>query len=135
MTTFTLEVPDELAARLNELRDHLPALLSEVLNSGTGEQALRRLGSTPSRQVYDEMIEFLASGPTPDEIIAHKASQKMQERLGELLYKNGEGDVTDAECAELDLFESVEDLMGLLKAKARLTDVVRHQSGRSRGSI
>jgi len=77
MTTITVEVPDDLAARLDPLRDHLPALLSEVLNSGTGERVLRRLGSVPSHQVYDEMIEFLASGPTPEEIIAHKASRAM----------------------------------------------------------
>ncbi|MEK6321444.1 MAG: hypothetical protein AABN33_07150 [Acidobacteriota bacterium] len=43
MTTITLEVPDELAARLDQLRDHLPALLSEVLNSETGKKALRRV--------------------------------------------------------------------------------------------
>jgi hypothetical protein len=31
MTTITLEVPDELAGKLDVLRDRLPDLLSEVL--------------------------------------------------------------------------------------------------------
>ena len=118
MTTITHGVPDELAARLNQLRDHLPALLSEVLNSETGKKALRRIDGGPSHEVFDEMIDFLATGPTAEQIIAHKASEAMQTRLRELLDKNSEEGLTEAETAELDGFESVEDLMGLLKAKA-----------------
>ena len=119
MTTITLEVPDELAAKLDRFRVHLPALLNEVLNPGVGEKVLVGLGAATSRQVFDEMIDFLASGPTPEQIIAHKVSAATQTRLRELLDKNREEGLTEAESAELDLFESVEDLMGLLKAKAR----------------
>ena len=119
MTTIALEVPDELAVKLDLFREHLPALLNEVLNPAVGEKVLVGIGAATSRQVLDEMVDFLASGPTPDEIIAHKASDGMQARLRELLDKNREDGLTAAESAELDLFESVEDLMGLLKAKAR----------------
>jgi|SRR5882724_4833417 len=119
MTTITLEVPDELATQIGQLREHLPALLSEVLNPSVGEKVLVGLGVARSRKVFDEMIDFLASGPSPEQIIAHKASERMQDRLRELLGKNREEGLTEAESAELDLFESVEDLMGLLKAKAR----------------
>ena len=118
MTTITLEISDELAARIDQLRDHLPTLLSDVLNSDTGKEALRRVHGRPQNEVFDEMIDFLATGPTVEQIIAHKASEAMQTRLRELLDKNREEGLTEAETAELDGFESVEDMMGLLKAKA-----------------
>ncbi|HWX40042.1 MAG TPA: hypothetical protein VN345_02725 [Blastocatellia bacterium] len=35
MTTITLELPDDLATQLVSMRDRLPALLYEVLNSNT----------------------------------------------------------------------------------------------------
>ncbi len=128
MTTITLEVPDELAARLDQLRDHLPALLFEVLNSETGKNALRCLDGGPSDEIFDEMIDFLATGPTAQQIIAHKASEAMQTRLRELLDKNREEGLNESESAELDGFESVEDLMGLLKAKARCVITAKHSA-------
>ena len=119
MTTITLEVPDDLAAKLDQVRDKLPALLDEVMNSRSGQSAFQTLASTTSHRVYEEMIDFLAGGPSPDQIIQHKASEPAQRRLSELLEKNGEEGLTEAEAAELDLFELVEDIMGLLKARAR----------------
>lgn len=118
MTTITHGVPDELAVRLNQLRDNVPTLWSEVLNSETGKKALGRIDGGQPPEVFDEMIDFLATGPTAEQIIAHKASEAMQTRLRELLQKNSEEGLTEAEAGELDGFESVEDLMGLLKAKA-----------------
>jgi len=119
MTTITIEVPDELALKLDHLREHLPALLYEVLNSGSGARVLRRLGAGASNQVYDEMIDFLASGPTPEQVIAHKISEPMQERLAELLEKNREEELSEAENAELDVYELVNHVMSLLKARTR----------------
>lgn len=120
MATITLEVPGELAAKLEQFRPHLPALLNEILNGGIGEKVLVDLGVAPSRQVFDEMIGFLASGPTREQIIAYKISDAAQTRLAELLDKNREDGLTEVESAELDLFESVGSLMSLLKTKARL---------------
>lgn len=119
MTTITLDVPEELAAKLEELRPHLPALLDEILNGGSGERVLVDIGVAPSRQVFDEMIGFLVSDPTREQIIAYKISDTAQTRLAELLDKNREDGLTEVESAELDLFESVDHLMSLLMAKAR----------------
>jgi hypothetical protein len=120
MTTITLEVPDELAARLQPLRDRLPELLTQVLDSWPVEKTLKVTGSAVTYPVFQEIISFLASGPTPEQIILHQASPTMQERLGELLDKNREAELTEAESAELDAFELVNDVMILLKARARL---------------
>ena len=118
MTTITIELPDDLAANVAPLQEHLSTLLYEVFGSKSGERALASIGAGVSHQVYDEMLDFLVSGPTPEQLVAHKISEPMQNRLRELMDKNREGGLTEAENAELDVFESVEDLMGLLKAKA-----------------
>jgi hypothetical protein len=120
MTTITLEVPDELAARLEPWRDQMPALLYQALDSWLTESKIRTTGAALTHPVFKEMIEFLASSPTPKQLIAHQASLPMQERLEELLDKNREEGLTDAESAELDAFELVDDVMILLKAHARL---------------
>lgn len=69
--------------------------------------------------VFDEMIDFLVSGPTPQQIIEHKASPAVQSRLEELLDKNREEGLTEAEAAEMSTFRQVNHLMILLKARAR----------------
>lgn len=120
MTTITLEVPDELAARLQPLRERLPEVLSQALDSWPVEKVLKVTGSAVTRPVFQEIIDFLASGPTPEQIIVHQASPAMQERLEELLSKNREEGLTEDESAELDAFELVNDVMILLKARARL---------------
>lgn len=119
MTTITLEVPEELAAKLEQFRPHLPALLNEILNPGIGGKVLVDLGVAPSRQVFDEMIAFLVSGPTREQIIAYKISDAAQTRLRELLDKNREDGLTEVESAELDVFQSVDHLMTSLMARAR----------------
>lgn len=121
MTTITLEVPDELAAQLSGLQDHLPALLYEVLASARNDKAPSSLGRGPIHPAYREMVDFLASGPTTEQIIAHKPGRKLQDRVAELLEKNREEGLTGDEEVELDGFEQVNQLLSLLKARARLT--------------
>lgn len=70
-------------------------------------------------RVFEEMLDFLASGPTSEQILAYKILAPVQERLAELLEKNREEGLTDAENAELDAFEYVDHFMSLLKARAR----------------
>jgi hypothetical protein len=118
MTTITLELPDDLALRLGSLKNHLPNLLYEVLSPSAPKTTRQTLKTGVVFPVYQEMIDFLASGPTPEQIIAHRPSGVFQERLAELLDKNREGGLTEAESVELDSYEQVDDLMSLLKARA-----------------
>jgi hypothetical protein len=119
MTTITLEVPDELAARINTLRDRLPALLTSLLESPSTEKGSQALKAAATHPVYDEMMKFLASSPTPEQIIDFKISTGAQERLEELLEKNREESLTETESAELDVYELVHHSIIRLKADAR----------------
>jgi len=119
MTTITLEVPDELATQLNSMGNHLPALLYETLKSGAGEKTAGLLKSGALHPAYREMFDFLRSGPTPAEIIAHRPAAELQDRVARLLERNREEGLTNEEEAELDGYEQVDDLMSLLKARAR----------------
>ena len=119
MTTITLEVPDELAARINALRDRLPDLLSHVLELSSAEKTSQALRAAATHPVYREMMDFLATSPTPQQIIDFKISSAAQEQLEELLEKNREEELTQAESVELDVYELVHHSMIRLKAHAR----------------
>ena len=119
MTTITLEVSDDLAAQISPLRDRLPSLLSQALELLPVGQEKEILPQSTSFTVFDEMIDFLASGPTPKQIIAHKVSPKLQKRLETLLGKNREGGLTMAEAAEMNAFRQVNHVLIRLKARAQ----------------
>lgn len=119
MTTITLEVPDELAVRLAPVRERLPQLLSLALELLPGEFPISAAAVSASHPAFDEMIDFLAGGPTPEQIIEFKASPAAQARLEELLDKNREEGLTEAESAELDVYEQINFVLLLLKARAR----------------
>lgn len=75
--------------------------------------------TTPPALAFTEMVEFLSSRPKPEQILAFKISPHAQARLAELLEKNREEGLTQAESAELDWYEYVHDIMTRLKAQAR----------------
>jgi hypothetical protein len=70
--------------------------------------------------LFEEISDYFAARMTPEEIIAFKPSEALDERLHELLDKNSENTLTREERAELDRFLQVNHLLTLLKAKARL---------------
>lgn len=118
MTTITLQVPDELVAQITLLKDRLPDLLSQATELLPLGQEMSALHLSSTYPVFEKMIDFLASSPTPQQIIKHKVSPALQQRLEELLDKNGEEELTAEEAAELDAFRRVNHLMILLKARA-----------------
>ena len=116
---LTLQVPNRVARRLEPIRDRLPALLSQIAEAQppfSSPPVMTRPVNIPL--AYAEVIEFLVSGPPPREITAFKVSEKAQARLRKLLDKNRESLLTSAEQAELDLYEQIEHVMILLKARA-----------------
>jgi len=68
---------------------------------------------------FKEMIDFLVNSPTPQQITAFKISPTAQDRLDELLDKNREEGLTGDESAEMDVYEQINHLFLLLKARAR----------------
>lgn len=66
--------------------------------------------------MWSEVIEFLGSAPSREEILAFKISDAAQERLEDLLYLNREETLTPQEKDELDTFIQVDHLFIMLKA-------------------
>lgn len=121
MATITLELPEELALRLDPLRDRLPELLSQLLDSTSAEKKLMLSGTSMTHPVFLELIDFLSTGPTANQVLAHKVSSAVQERLEELLDKNREQGLTEIEEEEMDAYRLVNHVMILLKARTRST--------------
>ncbi len=119
MMTITLEVPDELAARFNADPSSLPALVREAVSEKMAKLALSLNGGTSVRLIYQEIIDFLASGPALEQIVDFKISSSAQERLEDLVDKNREGGLTPAEELELNRYFQYRHVMILLKADAR----------------
>jgi hypothetical protein len=105
----TIDLPDQVARRLEAQR----ATLEDIIERGLQQH---RDGTSPH---WREIIEFLASGTRPEEIVAFRPSAAHADRSRELLYKNRENQLTEAEEAELDQMEHINHLMTLLKAEAR----------------
>ncbi len=119
MTTITLQVSDQVAAQLNQLRDRLPELLAQALESWSTQKQIKVTSAAMAHPVFVEMIDFLATSPTPEQILAHKASPAVQERLEELLDQKREEGLNHVEKEELNAYLLVNHVMILLKARAR----------------
>jgi len=121
MAELTIQIPDELAQRLEPLRSRLPELLSQLLDSTNPSAASLAIAAATLQEIpqaYLEVLDFLMTRPTPQDIAVFKVSPTAQERLRSLLDRNQEGTLTDSEIAELDAYEQLEHLMILMKARA-----------------
>jgi hypothetical protein len=78
MTTITLDVPDELAKQLVQRREQLPRLLAMTLELFPTAPPEALPVSYTSHPVFEEMLTFLASGPSPERIVAFKSSSAAQ---------------------------------------------------------
>lgn len=105
MPKITLEIPNELLLQLEVWGDRLPELLERSLK-------------TPAipAQIYQYILNFLVSNPTPEEILAFAPTAEMQERLQTLLELNRSGNLTELEEKELREYEKIEHLIVMLKS-------------------
>ncbi len=110
-TRITIEVPDQLAARLREVEERLP----EVLERGLRELLAERPGAFKDEAA---IVETLASRPAPEEILAIQPSAELQARMSELLQRNKDGALSREEEAELERYLTLEHLVRLAKAHA-----------------
>lgn len=75
--------------------------------------------NAPARSVFSKITDFLATNPTPQEIIAYQLPDDLQSRAHDLLERNGEDQLTGEEHEEMLDFVRVDEMMSLLKAKIR----------------
>ncbi|MEX0270269.1 hypothetical protein AB3R30_14085 [Leptolyngbyaceae cyanobacterium UHCC 1019] len=70
-------------------------------------------------KAYEELIEFIAVGTSPDTLVAFQPSKEVKERVAELIACEKTEGISSAEKSELDHYLQLEHLMRLAKARAR----------------
>ncbi len=110
---ITLDLPDAVVAQLHSLEDKIP----QILELGLRElNAMTQVGFSG----LAEVIEFLASLPTPEAIIALRPSETLQNQISTLLEKNRTVGLTSTEEQLLEGYEYLEHIVRIAKAKAFL---------------
>jgi hypothetical protein len=111
MVTLTLEIPDNLAQSLERHPDQLTQILTLGLQALTADPTA---GPTSLRDV----LEFLATLPSPQEILELRLSPEVQTTIDRLLEQNRSGTWTEADRALWEHYEFVEHLVRHAKAQA-----------------
>ena len=78
------------------------------------------IDSASIRTVFDVITDFLAADPTPQEILAYHLPDDLQQRLDELLDRNGEDLLTPIEREELQELINADTMFSLLKTKTKM---------------
>ncbi len=73
----------------------------------------------PTDTYFDAILEFLASSPTAEELVAYRPPEAMQQRLDDLLEANRTRGLSESEQAELNEYLRMNRFMSRLKLKAR----------------
>ena len=107
MVKMTMQVPDELAKRIQPMRSWLPTIL-ELSLVGFNTLAIK---------TATEIIRFLSTNPSPQEALDYNVSEGAQKRLQRLLALNESGMLGEAEQLELDELQQIEHTMIMLKAQ------------------
>jgi hypothetical protein len=122
MVQITIDVPDELAQRLEPFQDKLSQLFTRLISATLPRLKASELGLTAVAVeppvIYQEVLDFLVSQPTSDQILGYKVSESAQLRLQTLLEKNREAALSASETSELNLYEQLDSLMTMLKIRA-----------------
>ncbi len=109
MVEITVQVSESLAERLRPVREQLPEILE------IGLQYSRPL----SLRAYSQVLDFLATAPTPSEILSFHPSPAIQTEVNRLLDKHKTETATPDEENELDRIGDLEHILMALKIRAR----------------
>jgi hypothetical protein len=69
-------------------------------------------------RAYDEIVDFIAAGTTPDSASRFEASQAVKDLVADLIHKEKVVGLNSEEASELDHFLKLEHVMRLAKARA-----------------
>lgn len=70
-------------------------------------------------RAYDEIIDFITGGTTPEAVARFEASSEAKKRVADLIHREKGGELTPEETSELDHCLKIEHLMRLARARAR----------------
>ena len=68
---------------------------------------------------YDEIIDFIATGTTPEAVMAFRPSDGVQRRVAELIERSKDGSLSVEDQSELEDYLQLEHIMIMAKARAR----------------
>jgi hypothetical protein len=69
--------------------------------------------------VYDEIVDFIAGGTTPESVAAFQPSEQARERVADLIGRKKADALSSEEEAELGQWLQLEHIMRMAKARAR----------------
>ena len=69
-------------------------------------------------KAYEEIIEFIAAGTTPDTVVSFRPSPATKTRVSELIHREKTIGLSSEEKSELDNYMQLEHLMRLAKVRA-----------------
>jgi hypothetical protein len=72
-----------------------------------------------SVKAYEEVVDFIAAGTTPDKVMHFHPSESVKQRVADLIDQEKTEGLSDEEKSELDVYMQVEHIMRLAKARAR----------------
>jgi hypothetical protein len=73
----------------------------------------------PMTRAYEEIIDFIAAGTSPRDVIAFQPSEAAKVRVADLIHREKTTGLSPEETAELDHYLQLEHVMRLAKARAR----------------
>ena len=68
---------------------------------------------------YEEIIDFIAAGTTPEAVVAFRPSDSVQQRVAQLVERSRSGSASAEERSELEDYLQLEHIMIMAKARAR----------------
>jgi hypothetical protein len=108
---ITLDIPEDLVARLGPSQLHLAQAL---------EIGLNKLEDRPQEGFtgFSDILEFLADLPTPEAILALRPSENLQNQIDRLSEKYQAQDLTAQEQELWQQYEYLEHIVRMAKGKA-----------------
>jgi len=73
----------------------------------------------PMTRAYKEIIDFIAAGMSPRDVVAFQPSEAAKARVADLIHREKTTGLSAEETAELNHYLQLEHLMRLVKARAR----------------
>ena len=74
----------------------------------------------PMTRAYEEIIDFIAAGASPRDVVAFQPSAEAKAWVAGLIHREKTTGLSSEETAELDHYLQLEHVMRLAKARARV---------------
>ncbi len=70
-------------------------------------------------KAYEEIVDFIAAGTSPQNVIAFRPSEEARQRVWDLVARQKKEGLSEEETSELEHYLQLEHLMRMAKARAQ----------------